>query len=62
MANRRANYKEKQEALKNDATFSMTEIEDILDLIVNREWPDVKFSDNEIELWSLIRRKLNINY
>lgn len=59
---RKANYEEKREALKNDATFSMTEIEDVLELISQKKWPDVTFSDNECNLWSLIRRKLNINY
>ena len=64
MANitRKANYEEKREALKNDATFSMAEIEDVLELIATKQWPDVHFSDNECNLWSLIRRKLNMHY
>ncbi len=60
--NRKANYEEKEEALKHDATFSMAEIEDVLELIATHQWPDVHFSDNECDLWSLIRRKLGIDY
>lgn len=60
--NRKANYDEKREALRNDATFSMAEIEDVLELIATKQWPDIHFSDNECCLWSLIRRKLNIDY
>lgn len=60
--NRKANYEEKMEALKHDATFSMTEIEDVLELIATRQWPDGHFSDNECNLWSLIRRKLDIDF
>lgn len=59
---RKANYEEKEEALKNDATFSMAEIEDVLELIATHQWPDVRFSDNECDLWSLIRKKLGIDY
>lgn len=60
--NRKANYEEKRDALEHDATFSMAEIEDVLELIATRQWPDVHFSDNECCLWSLIRRKLNIDF
>ena len=60
--NRKANYEEKEEALKHDATLSMAEIEDVLELIATHQWPDVHFSDNECDLWSLIRRKLGIDY
>lgn len=60
--NRKANYEEKEEALKHDATFSMAEIEDVLELIATHQWPGVHFSDNECDLWSLIRRKLGIDY
>ena len=60
--NRKANYEEKEEALEHDATFSMAEIEDVLELVATHQWPDVRFSDNECDLWSLIRRKLNINF
>lgn len=60
--NRKANYEEKREALKHGATFSVAEIEDVLDLIATKQWPDGHFSDSECNLWSLIRRKLYINY
>lgn len=60
--NRKSNYDEKEEALKHHATFSMAEIEDVLELIATKQWPDDTFSDNECNLWSLIRRKLNIEY
>lgn len=60
--NRRANYEEKKDAAKNGATFSMAEIEDVLELVVTKQWTDSKFSDNECSLWSLIRRKLDIDY
>ncbi len=59
---RKANYNEKREALNCNATFSMAEIEDVLELLATKQWPDVHFSDNECNLWSLIRRKLNIEY
>lgn len=57
-----ANYAEKQEALKKGKTFSMAEISDVLELIVTKQLPDSSFSDNECNLWSLICRKLDINY
>ncbi len=60
--NRKANYEEKQTALKNGKTFSIAEIEDVLELIATKQWPDVHFSDDECCLWSLIRNKLNIDY
>lgn len=60
--NRKANCEEKRQALKHGATFSMAEIEDVLDLIATKQWPDGHFSDNECSLWSLIRRKLRIDY
>lgn len=60
--NRKANYEEKRRALDNDNTFSMAEIEDVLELIATKQYPDVRFSDIECELWSLIRWKLNIDF
>jgi len=60
--NRKANYEEKRRALDNDKTFSMAEIEDVLELIATKQYPDVRFSDIECELWSLIRWKLNIDF
>ena len=60
--NRKSNYEGKREALKRGATFSMDEIEDVLELIVTKQYPDINFSDNECNLWSLIRRKLDIDF
>ena len=60
--NRKANYEEKCNALKNESTLSMAEIEDVLELIATKQYPDVRFSDIECELWSLIRRKLDIYF
>ena len=40
----------------------MAEIEDVLELIATKQWPDGHFSDNECNLWSLIRRKLAIDF
>lgn len=64
MANivRKANYEEKQAALKNGHTFSIAEIEDVLELIATKQWPDGHFGDDECCLWSLIRNKLGIDY
>ena len=59
--NRKANDDNKR-GLINDAVFSMEEIEDVLELIVSKQWPDIKFSDNECCLWGLIMRKLNIDF
>lgn len=59
---RKSSHYEKMEALKHNATFSMAEIEDVLELISTKRWPDGHFSDNECDLWSLIRRKLHIDY
>ncbi len=60
--NRKANYDNKRNVLQNGTTFSLEEIEDILELIITGQWPDMKFSDNECCLWGLIMRKLNINF
>lgn len=60
--NRKANYEEKQQALRNGKTFSFAEIEDVVELIATKQWPDSKFGDDECCLWSMIRNKLNIDY
>lgn len=52
--NRKANYDNNRNALQNGTTFSLEEIEDILELIISGQWPDMKFSDNECYLWGLI--------
>lgn len=60
--NRKATVEEKEEALKNDKTFSMAQIEDVCALIATEQWPDWRFSDDEVCLWSTIRIKLGIDY
>ena len=59
---RKANYEEKQEALKNHHTFSMAEILDVVELLKTEQWPDGQFGDDECCLWSALRRELNITY
>lgn len=59
---RRANYEEKQQALKHDCTFSMAEILDVVELLKTEQWPDGQFGDNECCLWSALRRELNITF
>lgn len=59
---REANYESKQRALERNATFSMEEIADVLELIRGHQYPDATYSDNECDLWCMIRRKLGINY
>lgn len=60
--NRRANCLEKREALKCDMTLSMAEIDDVLELIATKQWPDMRFSDLECSLFERITMKLNIQY
>lgn len=60
--NRKANYEEKRRALEHHKTFSMAEVEDVLELIATRQYPDGNFSDNECNLHSLIMRKLSIDF
>lgn len=60
--NRRANCREKREALKRDMTLSMAEIDDVLELVATKQWPDVRFSDLECSLFEHITMKLNIQY
>lgn len=59
---RKSNYEEKRRALENKHVFSMAEIEDVLELVATKQWPDGHFSDDECNLWSLIRNKLGISY
>lgn len=59
---RLASYAEKKSSLEHGNVFSMAEIEDVLELIATRQCPDGYFSDNECNLWSLIRRKLDIDF
>lgn len=60
--NRRSNYEEKRQALENNTTFSMAEILDVAELLRTEQWPDGKFGDNECNLWSALRRELNITF
>lgn len=59
---RKSNSENRNEALKRERVFSFEQIEDVLDLIANEKWPNGDFGDDECNLWSLIRRKLNIDY
>ena len=52
---------EKEEALRNGNTFSISEIEDVLELIKNKQYPDGRFSDNECCLYSVIKNVLDIS-
>lgn len=60
--NRKSTCEEKRAALKNNATFSFAEIDDVLELVATKQCPDIHFSDNECNLWSLIRLKLGIDF
>ena len=59
---RKTTYENRRRAKENDHVFSFEQVEDILDLIANEKWPDANFGDDECNLWSMIRNKLNINY
>lgn len=60
--NRLANYDNKQDALDRHKTLSMEEIDDVLELIRTKQYPDGNFSDVECNVWSLVCRKLDIDY
>lgn len=60
--NRKANYEEKQQALRNGKTFSIAEILDVVELLKAEQWPDGQFGDDECCLWSALRRELDITY
>lgn len=60
---RQKTSEKRREALKTGrGLFCFEQIEDILDLIANEKWPNGDFGDDECVLWSMIRRKLNIDY
>ena len=59
---RKTTFENRREALKTDTVFSFEQIEDVLDLIADKKWPDGNYGDNECLLWSLIRNKLGIEY
>ena len=59
---RKTTFDNRREAIKNDRVFSFEQIEDVLDLIANKKWPDGSYGDDECVLWSMIREKLSIEY
>ena len=59
---RKTNFTNRRDAIKNGMVFSFEQIEDVLDLIANEKWPTGEFGDDECNLWSLIRDKLNIKF
>ncbi len=62
MADRKTTFENRHEALKNNHVFSFEQVEDVLDLIANKKWPDGNFGDDECILWSMIREKLDIKF
>ena len=59
---RKTTYNNWKDSIENNRVFSFEQIEDVLDLIAEEKWPDGHFGDDECLLWSLIRRKLNIDF
>lgn len=59
---RKANGENRRIAIESDQVFSFEQIEDVLDLIANGKWPNGEFGDDECRLWSMIRKKLNLEY
>lgn len=59
---RKSDNDERKRALEHGRVFSMAQVEDVLELVATKQWPDAKFSDDECNLWSLFRRKLNIDF
>lgn len=43
-------------------SIGLDELDDVLTLIANKQWPDGSFSDDECVTWSLVRQKLGIYY
>ena len=43
-------------------SISLDELEDVLTLIANKQWPNGSFGDDECVAWSLVRQKLGIDY
>lgn len=62
MADRKTTFKNRRDALQNEHVFSFEQVEDVLDLIANKKWPDGNFGDDECILWSIIREKLEIDF
>lgn len=40
--------------------FTFSQVEDIVKLLANKQYPDARFSDAECNLWEMIGRELNI--
>jgi hypothetical protein len=59
---RKSNSENRHAALERGRVFSFEQIEDVLDLIAAEQWPNGDYGDDECNLWSLIRRKLDIDY
>lgn len=59
---RRTTFENRKRAKEYDHVFSFEQVEDVLDLIANKKWPDGHYGDDECVLWSMIRNRLNINY
>lgn len=53
---------DRKRAAERGETFTFAEIEDVLDLVANEEWPDGSFSDADCLLWELIRNKLGLSF
>ena len=43
-------------------SIRLDELEDVLTLLANEQWPNGSFSDDECVAWSLIRSKLELYY
>ena len=59
---RKTTYQNRRDAKENDHVFSFEQVEDVLDLIANKKWPDGSYGDDECVLWSMIRDRLGIDY
>lgn len=59
---RKTTFENRRRAKENDHMFSFEQVEDVLDLIANKKWPDGSYGDDECVLWSIIRDRLGINY
>jgi hypothetical protein len=62
MTERKTNYTNRREAIQTGRVFSFEQVEDVLDLIAEKKWPNGDYSDDECLLWSLIRTELGIQY
>ena len=44
------------------SSFTMEEIEEVLELIANKRWPGPEHTSEQCYLWSRIRIKLGVHY